>query len=778
MAAERKKGKGMRLRNKLLCGAAFCLTISMTAGGHFQTASAQTAAGSQPEMIETVVVTARKRAESAQKAPVAVTAVDAAQLAKLFIHNLGDLDHQAPNFTIEGVGAIHRNAAVIYSRGIGYGGVDLGQDPAVGLSVNGVFPTQNVGMMSNTQDIDHVEILRGPQGTLFGKNTVGGVINITTKKPGDEWDVEAMGRVGNLGRADFFVATDLPVNDTLAFRVSYLSQNSTGAFKNVYTGPVQTLFPPYPQDLPLPKHLGGDNIKTLRATAVWKPIENFEADLVYTYSKDRSPSVGGQNGSIPCSQPTALGYCDFLATYFGYPGYDYRTPGLPYPTGPNDPYTVHRNFPSGDFQDTQMITANMRYHAEWFDVVSVTGFIHNSNLSYSDYDDTELNFFESTFGLHSDQVSEELRLESNDDNSPLKWVAGLLYSGRDWDGFQTFYSVFPTLNDFSDYARQSDNAWAAFGQADYFVTKDLELTAGLRYTTEAKDIFRVPSHYAPAGDPGHFFHNKAWSNVSYKLGADYHIDDDKMLYASYSTGFVAGGFNTRVDSDYLTGLAYAPEKVAAWEIGLKSDWYEHRLRVNLAAFMNNYSDLQVGAFIPGANLQQAIVNDGFERAQGVELEATAIPIDHLTLSTSIGYLDAHYTRFFTNLTGAGAADYSWLKVARAPQWTMHFEAYYDFDLHGNGTLTPDVSYEYETSHFTDLTNNPVGFQKAYGMVDASLSYDEPQGRWKISLWGKNLGNTLRRLSAVPSSGYFTQLYFDNPRTYGVDLTIKVDGSTF
>ena len=768
----------MRLRNRLLCGAAFCLTISANGSGHFQAASAQTAAAPQPEMIETVVVTARKRAESAQKAPVAVTAIDSAQIARLFIQNLSDLDHKAPNFTIEGVGAIHRNAAVMYSRGIGYQGVDMGQDPAVGMSINGVFPTRNIGMMNNTQDIDHVEILRGPQGTLFGKNTVGGVVNITTKKPGDEWDVEANARFGNLGRADFFVATNLPVNDTLAFRVSYLSQYSTGAFTNLYTGPVEKLFAPYPQNLPLAKHLGGDNIKTIRGTTVWKPIENFEADLVLTYVKDRSDSVGGQNGSIPCTQPTVLGYCDALATYFGHPGYDYRTPGLPYPFGPNKPYDVYRNFPSGDFQDTQNLTLNMRYHASDFDVVSVTGFIHDSNLSLSDYDDTELDFFQSTFALHSNQFSQELRVESNDDNSPLKWVGGIMYTGRNWDGIQQFYSFIPSLNTNIDYARQSDNAWAGFGQADYFVTKDLELTAGLRYTTEAKDVYRIPSHPQADGFPGAFFHNKAWSNLSYKLGADYRIDDDKMAYISYSTGFVAGGFNTRVDSDYLTGLAYAPEKVAAWEIGLKSDWYDHRLRVNLALFDNHYSDLQIGAFIQGGGLQQAILNDAFEAARGVELEATAIPIDHLTLSTSIGYLDAYYTRFFTDLLGTGTkADYSWLPIDRAPRWTLHLEAFYELDLNGNGILTPDISWEYQSRSYT-ADVNPVGIQKPYGMFDASLAYEEPEGRWKLALWGKNLNNVLRRLSAVPSSGYFTQLYFDNPRTFGVDLTIKVDGSTF
>ena len=762
----------MLLRGALLCGVAFCLSTTI-ATAQTTPAAGDAAAKSSGEEIETVVVTARHRTESVQKAPVSVTAIGADQIEKRFVQNLTDLDHQAPNFTIEGVGAIHRNAAVIYSRGIGYSGVDMGQDPAVGVSVNGVFSARNIGALNNADDLDHVEILRGPQGTLYGKNTIGGVLAVTTKLPGDEYDAEFSGRVGNLGRADYFVATDLPITDTLGVRLSYQSQDSTGAFKNAYDGPVTQLREPYSDLTSLPKHLGGDNIKTVRGTIAWKPVAEFESDLVLTYMKDRSPSVGGQNGSVPT---------DVLSFLFDYPGYDYRTPGEPYPLGPNKPYTVYRNFPSGDFQDTLSLSVNSRYHADFFDIVSVTGFIHDSNLSLSDYDNTELDFFESTFGLHNDQFSQELRVESNDSDSPLKWQAGGLYMGRSWDGTQMFYSaLFPGrdgLDDHQDFARQTDDSWAGFTQVDYNVTQDLELTGGIRYTAESKNIYRIPSHYVPDGNPDAFYFQKAWSNISYKLGADYHIDDDKMLYGSFSTGFVAGGFNSRVDSQLLTGLPYAPEEVEAWEIGAKTDWLDHRLRLNLAAFTNKYSHIQVGAFIPGGGFQQAIVNNAFERANGLELEATAIPIDHLTLQGSVGYLDAHYTSLDADVLGSGRHDYSYLNVARAPQWTLRLEASYDIDLHGMGTLTPDVGYSYEGSHYTDLTNNPVGFQKGVGLWDASLSYVEENGRWKLSAWGKNLSNELYRLSAVPSSGYFTQLYFANPRTYGVDLTIKVDGSTF
>ena len=543
----------------------------------------------------------------------------------------------------------------------------------------------------------------------------------------------------------------------LAARISFQSQYSDGPFKNAYVPPAGSP--------PVEKYLGGDNIKTVRGTLVWKPISALEFDLVGTFMRDRSPSVGGQNGSTPT---------DALSAFFGHPGYDYRTPGLAYPLGPNDPYTVYRNFPSADYQDSTSISLNGRYHTDWFDVVSVTGYIKDWNNSLSDYDNTELNFFQSKYVLHSRQFSQELRLESND-NSPLRWVVGGIYTTRTWDGQQLFYSLFPSLDNHIDFSKQNDDAFAVFGQADYSITKDLEVTAGLRYTTETKDIFRIASHLATLPDPAPFVHKKTWSNLTYHLGVNYHIDENKMVYATYSTGFVAGGFNTRVDSDLLTGKAYAPEKATAWEVGLKSDWYNHRLRANLAAFWNQYDQLQVGAFIPGGGLQQAIVNNAFERANGVELEITALPIDHLLLSASVGWLDAKYTSFTADLRGTGiATDNSALRPYRSPKWTTRLEASYEIGLNGHGTLTPDVSWAYRTSYMTDLTNSPVGYQKAYSTVDASLTYDEPNGRWKVALWGKNLGETLYRLSAVPSSGYFTQLYFANPRTFGVDVTFKLD----
>jgi iron complex outermembrane receptor protein len=388
-----------------------------------------------------------------------------------------------------------------------------------------------------------------------------------------------------------------------------------------------------------------------------------------------------------------------------------------------------------------------------------------------------LNFFQSTFSLHSRQYSEELRVETTGDG-PLKAVLGGFYSGRTWDGTQQFYSIFASLNTNIDFAKQTDTALAAFAQADYQVTDALTFTGGLRYTSESKNILRVPSHKQaiPTGPlvplPGQS-PQKTWYNLSYYLGAHYQIDDDRMAYASFSTGFVSGGYNTRVDSSFLAFTPYAPEKVQAIEIGFKSDWWDHRLRANVALFSNQYSNLQVGAFIPGGGLQQAIVNNAFERANGVEFEGEVIPVDGLTLSASLGWLDAHYTSFTANVLGTGIKDFSSLAVARAPKFTSRLEANYVIELgQGYGTLTPDMAWSWEGQHFTDLTNNPVGFQKGYGLWNASLTYAPENERWSVSVWGKNLGDVAHRLSAVPSSGFFTQLYFDQPRTIGFDLNIK------
>jgi len=773
------------IRSLFLCGAAACALAAPGSSALAQAAPAATPPAKAAEaqapstVVGTVLVTARRRTESIQNAPVAVTAVNAEEIQKLFVYDLTDLDHQAPNVQIEAVGAIHRNAAVIFSRGIGYANVDQGQDPAVGVSVDGVFYARNIGALDDIMDIEQVEILRGPQGTLFGRNTIGGVVNITTKKANtEEWEAQASVRVGNLGRLDYSAILNVPVSDTFAFRIAARSQYQDGPYTNTYTGPIVNFPGPTPQP---DNRLGGFNVKTIRTSFHWEPIAPLTFDLSYTYIRDRSPSVGAQNGSVPT---------DLLSFAFGQPGYG--SPG-----GPTNPYAIQRDFPSGDYQDTHQVTLNTRYKAPWFDVASVTGFIYNNNFSYSDYDSTAVPFLETGFQLHQWQVSQEIRFSSNN-NGPLQWVAGGYFFTQRYDAAQHFY--LPILSPVAPY--QDDLAvghgwtYAGFGQLDYHVTRQLELSAGLRYTSDTKNIFRVLQHptgtpQVPLLDPDGGLPTETSTDVTYHVGADYHFTPDLMAYAKYDTGFVGGGFNTRSNLAATLG-PFLPEKAEATEIGLKSDWFEHRLRANLAAFWNNYQDLQVGTFIQIAGVdgeQQIVANDAFERARGVELELNAAPTSALRINGSVGYLDAAYTQFTSDLTGSpfylngqvnpcggliNHADKSgpcYIKPDYSPNWTAHVEASYAFSLQQFGTLTPDLQVNYESKHYTDIFNLPVGTQPGFALVNGSLNWEDRDGRYRVSLWVKNMFDQRYILSAVPTAGLFTQLYFADPRTYGIDLTV-------
>lgn len=725
-------------------------------------AAAAPADAQEPDsaVIEELVVTARMRAESLQETPVAVTAVTEAQIQKLFAQDLSDLTRAAPNFTIEGVGAIHRNASVAYSRGIGYQGVDQAIDPSVGIAVDGVFYTRNIGALQSTFDIQQVELLRGPQGTLFGKNTTGGVINITTKKPGDSYTFAGMLRIGNYGRADASIAADLPVNDQLAFRISATRQHSSGYMHNLYRAPNGLQ--------PIEEWLAGDDVEAIRGAVRFEPTEQIEINASLAYVKDRSDSVGGVNASFPTDALSRAG-----------------RPGFGFPGGPTNPFESMRNFPSGDFQDTLAGAINATYEGQGFRLVSISGLVRSSNFSYSDFDVTDLAFFETTASKRHKTLSQEFRVETSGEG-PLQGVAGVYLGRTKWDADQTFFLATTTY----EASAQKEKTAAAFAQFDFSVTEQLTLTAGGRYTWQEKEFLRRlqrPLATFPT-TPG-LTASEDWSRFTYHLGANYQVHDDLMVYGSYSTGYKSGGFNSRAASAATIG-PFAPEKAKAFEVGFKSDWWDNRLRLNVAAFWNKYSDLQVSVFRPaasGSGEEQVVANNANERARGVEVELTVLPIDNLTVNASVGYLDAEYTSFVANLSGGAATPANpcgglrdrsekgpcLLVPTRVPELTTRVDVSYDFELPGGGTITPNIAWSREGSHFTDTLNAPQGFQPAYDIWDASITYVEPRGRWRASLWGKNLNDAAHRLSVVPTAGVLTQLYFAEPRTYGIELRVNL-----
>jgi iron complex outermembrane receptor protein len=378
--------------------------------------------------------------------------------------------------------------------------------------------------------------------------------------------------------------------------------------------------------------------------------------LTGLYTHQRQDQAAGQNASGPTDILYYRGLPDANADTTG-------RPGIGYPGGPTTPFVIHRDTNGVDNLDQAAAILNIQYRTNLgFDITSVGGFLRYGALQIADFDGTDLNFFTSNIQYHRTQVSEELRLQSNDEASPLQWQGGVFFFTTDWNARQvnsigpSFFSqtnaTSPVFNQFLA-NKTGSTTFATFGQADYEVLPGLILTAGARYSWEWKRITSWP--VLPSLEPpfGIGMSNKhQWGSLTVHFGARYQVTDDVMVYGTYSTGQKSGGFST-----IATTLAqldpYAPEKAKAWEFGLRSEWWDHRFRLNLTGFWNKYSDLQVGAFRPvsgGTGQQSFIANSAFERARGIELQAVLLPVDGLLLSTSIGYDDARYSSFVAALS--------------------------------------------------------------------------------------------------------------------------------
>lgn len=773
----------MRTYLKLLCGAA---TIAMALGAASAHAADEKAAAADAKVateVETLIVTAERRAESVQETPVSVTAVGADELQKAYVHNLADLTRVAPNFTVEGVGATSRSSAVVYSRGIGFSGIDA-VEPPVGISIDGLFYAVNVGTLLNTFDVKQVEVLQGPQGTLFGRNTTGGVVQIQTNDPTHDFYVSGTLRAGNYGRIDSNLTANLPISSTLAARISINTQNSDGFFINNFVDPTTN------QRLG-DNHTGGDNSRAIRGKLRWTPNDDLTVQLTAWYTKQRQDSPAGQNASGPNDALTLRG-----------------RPGIGLPGGPTDPFTISRDTNGLDNLDQTASVLDVRYHTQYgFDITSITGYLHYKAHELDDFDGSDLNFFTSNIFRHRTQLSEELRLQSSDNAARLRWQVGAFFFNTRWQSKQanilgpSFFANTtartPTVSQYLG-AAVFDASESVFGQADYDIIPKLTLTAGGRWTNESKRTTDWPTlknldpPFSPELTGAH-----SWSDFTYHLAARYQFSSDLMAYLSYSTGQKAGGFSTTATAQSQM-TPYAPEKAKAWEAGVKSEWLDHRLRVNGTLFWNDYSDLQVGAFRPiagGSGQQAFIANAAFERARGVELEATALPVRGLRLQANVGYLDAYYTSFVSALSynfpghvcngltgGAGsppiAQDHAdpnspcFLQPPRAPKWTGKLQGSYDYEMaNGWGTLTPHVAFSFEGSHYTNLTNAPQGFQPSYSIWDADVTYRDPTGRWRLSIYGKNLADKVHILNANPIAGLFNANYYADPRTYGAELVV-------
>lgn len=678
------------------------VSLGAMAAGPALAQQAPAAAQEEPaDTIDDVIVTARRRSERLQDVPVAVTALTSETLENLQASTLGDLEGAVPNLTLHEGDA---NNAVVYLRGVGQVDSLAFADPGVGVYVDDVYLGRAQGAFLSVYDVDRIEVLRGPQGTLYGRNTIGGAVKFVSSRLTAEPSGRVEASVGDYNLVEARAAYGAALDDAGTWlargAVSYAARD--GYSDNAFTGETD----------------GDRNQIAGRFSLEYRPSDALSVRLNLDGSSDRPDT----------SRTPAR-----------------ATPVFGEPATTADPFQVDADFNDLADVDTRGVSVTVDYVlSDSIGLKSVTAYRSMDYASHLDLDATPTPYFGVYVEEEQSQFSQEFQLNYTGDR--VNAVAGLFYFDEQDETYSGLLGpaigvVTSSLND------QHNRSYAVYGQATLEVTDRLNVTAGLRYTSEEKDFARVQNMFlaAPTTVPGRdetglvltdLDTSASWDSLSPKLGLDYHVSDNVMAYASISRGFKSGGFDGR--SNNIDGARpFDPETLWAYEAGLKSTLLNRRLTLNGAVFWNDYTDLQLSSFTSdGAGGFEALfTNAGAATIRGVELEAMARPIDGLTLNATVGYLDAQYDEYI----GPGGVDIAdQRELVNAPEWSVRLGGVWERDLGAAGRLTVGVDAAYRSKVYPTVSSSEVLAQEGYTLVDAFVRWTDSSDRLYAELGGRNL----------------------------------------
>jgi len=700
-------------------------------------ALADAATADETAALQEVVVTAQRREERLQDVPLAVSAFSERDLQNAKVQTLSDLDGKLPNVSLSPVGAFPFGAAFSI-RGLGFADIESTFEPTVGVEINGVYLSRNVGAITDLFDVENVTVLRGPQGTLYGRNTIGGVVSFRTKRPGNEFGAEAQETLGSYGRREFRAAVEGPIDPgLLSVRISTLVKNYGGFYRNLENG----------------NRIGADDSLAFRGTLRFTPTETFDATLILEYLHDRGDGPAQQNVSLPTQVLSTIGFAP----------------------DPNDPpYSTrsHLARPIANL-DIDGATLEMNWDLGPVKLTSITGERYTKYHDLNDYTGVPVRLLDSErFETHH-QFSEELRASGG--KGPLKYVAGLYYMNQRFDLTGLEGGVFfggPDVT-VSEVTGQTARSYAAFGQLDYEVISRLTLTLGGRYSYDLKR-FNLQPFFIPISQT----FEKPFNDFSPKAAISYQWTPEVLTYVQYSRGYRAGGFNGRAGTFTAAG-PYGSEHVNSYEAGIKNELFERKLTLNLAAFTSKYDDMQqsVQQVVPGTTTNQTLtLNASSAKISGVESELTVRVTRDLSLKGSAGYLDTKFDHFVADLgDGLGAIDRSNLPLTFAPRWSANLGATYAVHL-PFGNLTTDVNARYKSKLYTSFSPlnaySNVAVRAANTLLDASMALSSEDEHWRIALWGKNLADRVVINNSYPVGPLDTLRIYDPPRELGVDFGVK------
>jgi iron complex outermembrane receptor protein len=806
---------------KLICSLVLSTFTPMLVVNSLQAAPAE--GDTSGVMEEIIVTTKRGDAQNVQDMAEAITAFSGEALEREFAVSLEDFNHAIPNVQLEHVG-LFQAAASFSMRGIGTAGIESFADPVVAVFVDDVYYSRNAVSLLDLFDIESVSAFRGPQGTLYGRNAFAGAIAVRTKRPNlDAKEMEIHIDAGNAGRQNTGIVLNLPVSDRVAFRLAANYHELDGFYKNdgvVLDGAGGTTIDEGLKG----KRLNGERSLYVRPSVRFEPNDSWRIDVIGEYWDDKGDGSANwtqcyEPGSLP--PPLGSGPSGNPAVHqlFGYPC--------------KDPFGDSRYGIAGDGSDPYSVGANLSpnqtNHEVWGITVDTSYTTDNGTWTLifnhrdveedvsTDTDGYNWDIFSSARVQEFDSTQFELRYATtiNDD---IDVLAGLFYMQDEYDVQQFLWIFldselfggggFSRDNPFLSWGNNSQerNSLAGYVQVDWHFNDRWTLNLGGRYTIEEKENvmgMAINDSNCPAGatpatancngvpfsgtditnvkdvDPAVRFGpvDEDWNAFSPRIGLEYQVNDDVMLFGFWQRAFKSGGFGNNAGTQVVFSTPYDQEQVDNFELGMRSDLWDDRLRVNVNVFFTEYEDLQRGvirAADTSTGQETFVDNAAGAESSGVEVTFTLVPVDNLTFSGNIGWLDIEYKDFVADLTGDGIeTDNSSIELVRAPKWDYSLAANYDIDLNDMGTLSLGIRYSY-TDEMMLTTPNDVGFiRDDLDTIDIQAAWESVDGKYRLALWGKNIDDNVERLGGTPVATLFAFASPTQPRQYGVTFVMSL-----
>ena len=695
--------------------------------------------------IEEVVVTARKRSERLQETPISITAVTAEAMERKGIKDVADIARQTPGLQYADYGDLKLSPTSL--RGVVGGAGSAGADPAVGFYVDEIYQSQGAGADLDLYDVARVEVLRGPQGTLFGRNTIGGVISITTERPSDTLTASVTADVGNYSAYRIGASVSGPiVAGLVSGKLAFIKDEHGGYDRNVY----------------LNRDVNNHDAWSTRGQLLFDFAPATSLLLTGSYREVDQEQLVFETlrYNLNADLPQAL-----IAA------------GLPLNTNPYD-RKVYSDSPNQERLRAWDLAATFKTRIGEVGVTNIASYHWHDYFSRNDTDRSPLKMLYDGDPERVSRWSEELRFDFS--TGPVDWLAGLYYYHQNSDN-QSFVEIgsdlAKSLGDPSltgvrtgSNGQLETTSKAAFVSATWKVTPRLDVTVGGRYTVDEKTIHYVQRDVINLlGGNTDVRANGSWSQFTHNANIRYRFSPDIMAYATASKGFKSGGFNDALGS--ADGIAFGPESLWNYEVGLKTQFFDRRLVVNTALYYMAWSKIQLSEDNPATPVYDPIIlNAGKAHSQGVEIEVTGRPTERLTLGGNLSIQEALYDG---GLLPTGEPLHH---IAYAPNYTADLNAEYRFPLQGLGTVSLFGEYQMRGRTYISNDADPDGVVHAYGLLNARLTLTSSDDRWRISLWGKNLGDEIytQRLFDLSGQPLVGQKFIilGEPRTFGVELKLK------